>query len=138
MSTQHLVTLILEALLALVTVFVAYAQATRMPAVVKSREHLHFPQWYWNLSTVLAVLSAIGLLVGLFIPVVRAAAVVWMVAYFVVAALTHLSRADVTGVMPALVLLVFSVGLTALRWGDAAPMLVLVGMKWMYRRWSAV
>lgn len=129
MAIQHLATLVLEAALALFTIFVAYAQATRMPAVVKSREHLHYPQWYWNLSTVLAVLGAIGLLVGLVIPVVGAAAILWMVAYFVVAALTHLSRADVTGAVPALVFLVIGVGLAALRWGDATPLRALVGMK---------
>jgi DoxX-like protein len=129
MSIQHLATLVLEAVLALFTIFVAYAQATRMPAVVKSREHLHYPQWYWNLSTVLAVLGAIGLLVGLFIPVVGAAAILWMVAYFVVAVLTHLSRADVTGVVPALVFLLIGVGLAALRWGDITPLLALFGMK---------
>ncbi len=129
MSIQHVATLALEALLGLLTAFVAYAQATRVPAIVKSREHLHYPQWYWNLSTVLAAIGAIGLLVGLFIPVVGAAAVLWMVAYFVVASLTHLSKADVAGVAPALVCLVMTVGLMALRWGDAAPILALVGVK---------
>lgn len=129
MSIQHLAALVLEAVFALFTMFVVYAQATRMPAIVKSREHLHYPQWYWNLSTVLAVLGALGLLVGLFIPVVGAAATLWMVAYFVVAALTHLSKADVKGGVPALLFLVFSVGLVTLRWADASPILALVGFK---------
>jgi hypothetical protein len=129
MSIQHLAALVLETALALFTLFVVYAQATRMPAIVKSREPLHYPQWYWNLSTVLAALGALGLLVGLFIPAVGAAAVLWMVAYFVVATLTHLSRADINGVVPALAFLVISVGLTALRWGDASPLLALVGIQ---------
>lgn len=129
MSIQHLATLVLEAALALLTAFAAYAQATRIPSVVKSREHLHYPQWYWNLSTVLAVIGALGMFVGLFIPAVGAAAVLWMVAYFVVAFLTHLSRADVPGSVPALVCLILTIGLMALRWGDAALILAVVGVR---------
>ncbi len=129
MSVQHIVTLVLEAALGLFTAFVVYAQATRAPAIVKSREHLHYPQWYWNLSTVLAVLGALGLFVGLFIPQVGVAAALWMAAYFVVAALTHLSKLDVKGVVPAVLFLVISLGLVALRWTDASPILALVGLK---------
>ncbi len=129
MSIQHIATLVLEAALALFTAFVVYAQATRAPAIVKSREHLHYPQWYWNLSTVLAVLGALGLFVGLFIPPVGVLAALWMVAYFVVAALTHLSKVDLKGVVPAILFLGISVGLVALRWVDASPILALVGLK---------
>jgi xanthine/uracil/vitamin C permease (AzgA family) len=108
---------------------VVYAQATRVPALVESRERLHYPQWSWNLSTVVAAIGALGLFVGLFIPFVGAAAVLWMVAYFVVAVLTHMSRADFQGAVPALACLVITVGLMALRWGDAAPILALVGVR---------
>lgn len=128
MSIPYLATLVLEAVLALFTAFAAYAQATRMPAVVKSRERLRYPQWYWTLSNLLAVIGAIGLLVGLFIPVVAAAAILWMVAFFFVAALTHLSRGDVQGAVPGLVFLLISGGLLALRWADTTPLLALVGL----------
>jgi DoxX-like family len=121
-------TLALEALLGLFTVFVVYAQATKMPAVVKPREKLHYPQWYWNLATVLATIGAVGLLVGLFVPLVGAAAALWMTAYFAVAALTHLSRGDVQGSVMGLMSLVITVGLVVLRWADVAALLKLVGL----------
>lgn len=129
MSVQHLEILALEAALALFTAYAAYAQAARVPAIVKSREKLHYPQWYWTLANLVAVIGATGLFVGLFISVVAAAAALWMGAYFVVAALTHVSKGDIKGAVPALVFLVISVGLVALRWGDATPILALVGVK---------
>jgi hypothetical protein len=48
MSLQHVETLMLESALALFTGYVLYAQATRVPALVKSRERLHYPRWYWT------------------------------------------------------------------------------------------
>jgi uncharacterized membrane protein YphA (DoxX/SURF4 family) len=129
MSIQHIATFVLELALALFTAYVAYAQATRMPAIVKAREHLHFPQWYWNLATVLAVIGALGLLVGLFIPVVAAVAVLWMAVYFVVAALTHMSTGDFKGAVPGIFCLAITAGLMALRWGDFATILAFVGVK---------
>jgi hypothetical protein len=59
MSFQYVAPLVLEAAFALFTVYVVYAQATRMPALVKSRERLHYPQWYWNLSTVMVVIGVV-------------------------------------------------------------------------------
>lgn len=129
MSIQRIATLLLEGALGLFTAYAAYAQATRVPAIVKSREHLHYPQWYWTLSNVFAVIGALGLFVGLFLPIVGVAAALWMVAYFVVAALTHLSKVDVKGVVPAVLFFAISVGLVALRWADASPILALLGLK---------
>ena len=129
MTIQHIATLVLEAALALFTAFAAFAQARRVPAIVKSRQRLHYPQWYWNLSNGLAVIGALGLFVGLFVPLVGVVAALWMVAYFVVAALTHLSKMDMKGVVPAILFLAICAGLVALRWADARPILALVGLK---------
>jgi DoxX-like protein len=75
----------------------------------------------------MATISAIGLLVGLVIPVVGAAAALWMVGYFVVATLTHVVRKDMVHLDMPLLFFAIVVGLGVLRWGDATPILAFVG-----------
>ena len=75
-----------------------------------------------------ATLGATGLFAGLAIPVVGVVAGVWMVAYFVVASLSHLVRADFKNFGIPLFLGLFFIGLIALRWSDATPVLALIGL----------
>src|SRR5215467_1581106 len=80
---RKVVTFILEALLGLFMLYTAYTLFAWTPEVItKARDALNYPQWYWLLAGVLAVISAIALLVGLFVPVVGAFGVWWTVAYF--------------------------------------------------------
>lgn len=128
MSTLHIVVLVLEALLGLMSAYAAYTLFARTPpSVTRARDALRFPRWYWVLAGIMAAIGAIGLLVGLAIPVVGLVAALWMVAYFVVALLTHLVRKDLVTVAAPLFFLAICVGLTVLRWSDAAPLLALVG-----------
>lgn len=128
MSLQHIAVLVLEGLLGLFSAYAAYTLfAWTPPSLTKVREALHYPRWYWVLAGVLAAIGAIGLLVGLVIPVVGAVAALWMTAYFVVATLTHLVRKDMMSLGFPLLFFAFCVGLTLLRWTDAAPLLALVG-----------
>ena len=76
----------------------------------------------------MASAGAIGLYVCLAIPVVGAVAAAWMVAYFVVALLTHLVRTDLKSLGFPFVFLAVFVGLLLLRWADAGPALALVGL----------
>ena len=77
----------------------------------------------------MATIGAIGLFVGLVVPAVGAAAAIWMVAYFIVATFTHLVRKDMANLGMPIVFLVIFVGLVALRWSDATPILAAVGLK---------
>jgi hypothetical protein len=129
MSFQQIAVDVLEGLLGLFSAYTAYSLfAQTPPSIQKGRDALRYPRWYWVLAGCLAALGAIGLFVGLAIPTVGVIAAAWMAAYFVVAMLTHVIRADFKSLgMPLIFLLVF-VGLVYLRWSDATPVLSLVGL----------
>lgn len=128
MSFLQIATLVVEALLGVLSAYAAYTLfAWTPPMITKARDALHYPRWYWVLAGIAATIGALGLFVGLWFPVVGAGAAVWMVAYFVVATLTHLIRKDLATLGMPLLFLVICLGLTALRWGDAKPLLALVG-----------
>jgi hypothetical protein len=129
MSVLQIVALVLEALLGLLSAYTAYSLVSKTPPSVQAgRDALHYPRWYWVLASVLAAIGAIGLFVGLFIPVVGAAAALWMIAYFIVATFTHLVRQDFAGFYVPLIFLTIYAGLMFLRWSDAKPILAVVGM----------
>lgn len=128
MSVLLIIALILEGALGALMAYVAYTLFAWKPgALTTAREALHYPRWYWVLAGITAAIGAIGLLVGLGIPGVAMAALAWMVAYFIVAAITHLIRRDMAGLGAPLLFLVIVAGLIALRWSDAAPLLALAG-----------
>lgn len=130
MSIQHIATLVLEGLLGLFSAYAAYSLfASTPPSVAKAREALRYPRWYWVLAGCVASAGAIGLLVGLAIPIIGAVAAAWMVAYFVVAMLTHLVRLDLKSLGIPLVFLVICGALLLLRWSDARPILTAIGLK---------
>lgn len=129
MSVLQIVALVVEALLGLFSLYIAYTMFAWTPeSVTKQRDALHYPRWYWVLAGVLVAIGGIGLLAGLFFPTIAALAVLWMVAYFIVAALTHLIRADFVGFTFPLVFLALFAALAWLHWGDAQPVLALIGM----------
>ncbi len=107
MSLLQIVTLLFEALLGLFSAYAAYSLfAWTPPSLAKTREALHYPRWYWVLAGCMATIGALGLLVGLFVPVIGGLAAAWMVAYFVVAMFTHLLRKDFAGFAMPLIFLV--------------------------------
>jgi len=125
MSLLQIVTLVFEALLGLLTAYSAYSLFAWTPAsIAKAREALHYPRWYWLLAGCMATIGAVGLLVGLFFPIIGILAAVWMVAYFVVATFTHLLRKDFAGFVMPLIFLLLPLGLLALRWAEVASKLV--------------
>ncbi|HET9109615.1 MAG TPA: DoxX family protein [Ktedonobacterales bacterium] len=125
--TGHLAILIFEALLGVFTAYAAYSLFTwTPPSLAKAREALGMPKWFWLLAGTVATIGAAGLFVGLAIPLIGALAALWMVAYFIVATLTHVTHRDFANVAPAVILLVICAGLAALRWGDLASILPTV------------
>jgi DoxX-like protein len=128
LSLLQIATLVFEALLGLLMAYTAYTLfAWTPPSITKARDALRYPRWYWVLAGVMATLGAVGLFVGLVIPVVGAVAALWVIAYFVVATLTHLVRKDMAMFAMPLAFGAICVGLLVLRWADAAPLLALVG-----------
>ena len=128
MSLLQIVTLLFEALLGLFSAYTAYSLfAWTPPSIAKAREALHYPRWYWVLAGCMATIGALGLLVGLFFPVIGALAAAWMVAYFVVATFTHLLRKDFAGFAMPLIFLVLPLGLFVLRWTEFASILAALG-----------
>jgi len=128
MSLLQIVTLLFEALLGLFSAYTAYSLFAWTPAsIAKAREALHYPRWYWVLAGYMATIGALGLLVGLFFPVIGALAAAWMIAYFVVATFTHLLRKDFAGFAMPLIFLVLPLGLLVLRWAELASTLATLG-----------
>ncbi len=129
MSVLHIVALVLEGLMGAFTAFAAYSMITSKPArLAKTREALNYPGWFWLLAKIVATIGAVGLFVGLVDPAVGAAAALWMVAYFIVATGAHVVRKDMANLGMPIAFLVLAVGLVALRWGDATPVLAAVGL----------
>ncbi len=123
------ITLTLQALLGLFMAFTAYTFYGPAPeAVTRARDALNLPDWYMMLAGVLAVISAIALLVGLFVPVLGAFAALWTTAYFIVATISHLARGDRVNYYVPLTFLVLFAILVWLRWDDARPIRGVVGM----------
>jgi hypothetical protein len=121
--------LTLQALLGLFMLYTTYTLFAWTPEVItKSRDALNYPRWYWVLAGVLALISAVTLLVGLFIPVLGAFGALWTVAYFIVAIATHMLRADWANFYVPLIFLVPFALLAWLRWDDAKPIRTRVGM----------
>ena len=128
MSILQIIALILEVLLGVFSAYAAYTLfAWAPPSITQARDLLRYPRWYWVLAGCMASIGAIGLFVGLLVPVVAVLGAAWMVAYFIVASFTHLYRKDfATFAMPLFFLVPF-IGLLALRWGDVTPILAAIG-----------
>ena len=128
MSFLQIITLLFEALLGLFSAYTAFSLFSWTPlSLAKAREALRYPRWYWVLAGSMATMGALGLLVGLFLPVIGALAAAWTVAYFVVATFTHLLRKDFAGFVMPLIFLVLPLGLLALRWVEFASILPTLG-----------
>jgi DoxX-like family len=123
-TAVHLGVLIVEGLLALFLAYAVYLNFSSAPMLMKQYTALRLPRWYTLLAGVLLSIGAIALLVGLVIPAIGALATLWMVAYFVVATLTHVVRKDkLTAVATPVAFLALFVALAVLRWAHLAPLL---------------
>ena len=123
-SIAHIGTLIFEGLYGLLMVYTTYTIfAWTPPMVTKARDLLRLPRWFWVLAGCVALIGAVGLLAGLFSPLVGALAAVWMVCYFIVASLVHIVRNDLRNIATPFVFLVLAAGLTYLLWGNLSPVL---------------
>ena len=114
----------LEGLLGLFMVYAVYLNFSNSPMLVKRWNESGMPRWYTRLAGVLGAIGALALLVGVFLPIVGALAMLWMAAYFLVATLTHLVVRDpfATTIIP-LFFLALCVVEAVLLWPDLSPAL---------------
>ena len=103
-------------LFTLVTTYAVYAHTQEL--VTKVRDAVNYPQWYWLLAGMLALMSGMASLVGLVIPVVGLLGALWTVVHFLVAIASHLARADWANAPAPLIFLVTFAFLVWLRWDD--------------------
>jgi DoxX-like family len=120
---------VLEGLLGLFMLYSVYLNFSNSPMLVKRWTESGMPRWYTRLAGVLGAIGALALLVGVIVPVVGALAALWMVAYFIVATLTHVVVRDpFTTISIPVVFLVISVGIAVLRWPDLSPALAALSI----------
>lgn len=116
--------LVLEGLLGIFLAYSVYLNFSNSPTLMKQWAQLRLARWYTRLAGVLLTVGVGVLLAGLVVPVVGGLALLWMVAYFAVATLTHVVRRDkLSGVAVPFVFLVVFVVLAALRWTTLHPLL---------------
>ncbi|MFD5033957.1 DoxX family protein [Streptomyces sp. NPDC058220] len=105
-------------LLAAALTFSALATFTRQEKVVGSMSALGVPDtWFPRLAT-LKALGAVGLLAGLWVPLIGAAAAIGVILYFIGAAITHL-RAKDYAIAPVVVLALLGAAALVLRLASA-------------------
>ncbi|HEU5343337.1 MAG TPA: DoxX family protein [Ktedonobacterales bacterium] len=113
-----------EGLFGLFMAYAVFLNFSNSPMLVKRWAELGMPRWYSLLAGVIGLIGAITLLAGDFFPMVGALAALWIVAYFLVATLTHVVLRDkLSSISIPLVFLALAIGLAALRWPDLAPAL---------------
>lgn len=123
-AAVHIGVLVLEGLLGLFLAYGVYLNFSNSPTLLKQWEQLRLPRWYTRLAGVLLTIGSLGLLIGLAVPTVGALALLWMVAYFVVATMTHVVRRDkLSGISLPLVFLIVFIALAFARWPELTPAL---------------
>lgn len=105
-------------------VYTVYLNFTNSPMLVKAWTDSGMPRWYTRLAGVLGAIGALALLTGIFVPIVGALGLLWMVAYFVVATMTHIVvRDSFAHVSIPLVFLALCAVDAILRWPELSPVL---------------
>ncbi len=75
MPVLSIVVLVVEGLMGLLFAYIAYTLFAWQPSkLTTAREALRYPRWYWVLAGITAAVGAVGLLVGLGLPVIAAVA----------------------------------------------------------------
>jgi uncharacterized membrane protein YphA (DoxX/SURF4 family) len=107
-----IVTLVFAAMVA----FSGFGKIRRDPHIVHVvQDVVGVPLKYFWLLAACELAGALGLLLGIWWPVIGVAASIGMVLYFVGATVSHLRVGDVKGIGPAAVMLALAAGALALR-----------------------
>lgn len=113
---MNIALIILTALLGLATAFSAVGKFTMNPKAADMLHHLGLTDGKIRMLGAVEVAGALGLLIGIWIPILGQLAALGFVLYFLGAMIAHMRSKDpVKDLAPALILLVLSVIVTILQ-----------------------
>ena len=113
---MNIALVILATLLGLVTAFSAFGKFSKTPKAVDMLRQLGITDSQIRTLGIVEVLGALGLLVGIWIPILGLLAAIGFVLYFLGALIMHVRSKDAAKDMgPALILLVLSIIVTILQ-----------------------
>lgn len=116
---MQIVAIIVQVLLALGFFMAGRIKAVGTKQSLQARDRLGVAPWFWRLTGFLELAGALGMLTGIFIPSLAALAGIGFVCVLVGAFYLHISRRDgFKHAAPTLALLILSLAVIALRWGD--------------------
>ena len=113
---MHIAYLVLTVVFALMVAYSGVGKIRRDPLPVRVvHETVGVPLKYFPLLAACEFAGAMGLVVGIWWPLIGVAAGIGLVFYFVGAVVSHLRVGDVKGIGPAVFMLVLAAGALALR-----------------------
>lgn len=112
----HAIYLIVTVIFAHMTAFSAIGKIRRDPKIVHViHEVIGVPMEYFALLAACELAGAVGLIVGIWLPLLGVAASVGLILYFLGAVVSHLRVRDTKGVGPAAFMLIMAAATLALR-----------------------
>ena len=108
--------IVLAALLGLMTAFSAFGKLSKNARTVDMLHHVGLSDSQIRLLAVIEILGALGLLLGIWIPILGLLAALGFVVYFLGAVVAHVrKRQPIKDMAPATILLVLSILVTILQ-----------------------
>lgn len=113
---MQILAIILQVLLGLVFLGAGGQKLAGSEEMVNDFERFGYPRWFLYVTGAVEITGAIGMLAGIFLPVVGALAGLWLAAVMLGAIFTHLRLKDSASKMvPALVLVVLVLAVSVIR-----------------------
>lgn len=110
--------IILAALLGLMTAFSAFGKFSMNEKAVEMLVHVGLRERQIRLLGTVEILGALGLLIGIWVPILGQLASIGFVVYFIGAVVAHIRARDgVKEMAPAIILLVLSIIVAVLQFG---------------------
>lgn len=94
---MNIVAIVLQILLALAFLISGRGKVIGTKPSLRGRDHLNIAPWFWRLTGIIEVVSAIGLIVGIWVFAVAVIAAVLLAATMIGAFFTHIWRRDPFG-----------------------------------------
>lgn len=119
-----IVAIVLQVLLALAFLLSGGRKLARTKSSLALRDLLHVAPWFWSVTGVIEVLAAVGLLVGIWVPLLAFLGGLTLAATMVGAIFTQVvNKQPFQRAVPGVVLLALAVVVLLARWPDVAHLL---------------
>src|SRR5258708_19808788 len=103
---MYWVALVLQIVLGLAFLASSYPKVTRSKQMVEGFQKNHFPVWFLVLTGVLEIVAALGLIAGIWVPILATLGAALLICIMVAAFLTHIPPKDaISRIAPAAVFL---------------------------------